>query len=241
MALFYRENVAYPMYNYLNDSVSHGKDPAKPTNYSVNNTGLNELPPAQPAFISYPYRNSEKFPLVGSGARCAVGGPVFHRSNFRGAKRPFPGYYEGKWIVADLSRGWIMAISMKENGDYKSMEKFLPTYLPIEPIDIKFGPNGDLYVLEYGSNWFRKSDNSKLVRIEYNSGNRTPLVHASASVPGGAVSLNVKLSSAGTKDFDGDSLKYEWKIEADSGKSLFTFTEPDPTLSLDQPGSYTAT
>ena len=55
-----------------------------------------------------------------------------------------------------------MSISMKENGDYKSMERFLPSYQPIEPIDIKFGPNGDLYVLEYGSNWFRKSDNSKL-------------------------------------------------------------------------------
>ena len=35
---FIGENVAYPMYNYLNDSVSAGKDPAKPTNYSVNNT-----------------------------------------------------------------------------------------------------------------------------------------------------------------------------------------------------------
>ena len=51
----------------------------------------------------------------------------------------------------------------EENGDYKAMERFLPSYQPIEPIDIKFGPNGDLYVLEYGSNWFRKSDNSKLV------------------------------------------------------------------------------
>ena len=237
---FIGENVAYPMYNYLNDSVSPGKDPAKPTNFSVNNTGLTELPPAQPAFISYPYRNSEKYPLVGSGARCAVGGPVYHRSNFRGAKRPFPGYYEGKWIVADLSRGWIMAISMKDNGDYKSMERFLPGYQPIEPIDIKFGPSGDLYVLEYGSNWFRKSDNSKLVRIEYNSGNRTPIVNATANASGGAVPLNVQLSSKGTKDFDGDSLKYQWVIAA-AGKSPITFNEANPSAVLSQPGEYTAT
>ena len=106
-------------------------------------------------------------------------------SNFKNERRPYPGYYEDKWLAADLSRGWIMAISMKENGDYKSMEKFLPSYQPIEPIDIKFGQNGDLYVLEYGSNWFRKSDNAKLVRIEYNSGNRTPVVHASANKSGG--------------------------------------------------------
>ncbi|HEV3251879.1 MAG TPA: PQQ-dependent sugar dehydrogenase, partial [Puia sp.] len=237
---FIGENVAYPMYNYFNDSVSPGKDPGKPTNYSVNNTGLTELPPAQPAFISYPYRNSEKYPLVGSGARCAVGGPVYRRDNFKNAKRPYPDYYEGKWIVADLSRGWLMAISMKENGDYKSMEKFVPSYQPIEPIDIKFGPNGDLYVLEYGSNWFRKSDNSKLVRIEYNAGNRTPVVHASANKSGGTLPLSVNLSSAGSKDYDGDSLKYEWKIILDSGKTAFTFNEPNPTLNLDQPGAYTA-
>jgi cytochrome c len=228
------------MYNYFNDSVSAGKDPEKPTNFSVNNTGLTELPPAQPAFISYPYRNSEKYPLVGSGARCAVGGPVFHRSNFKSAKRPFPGYFEGKWIVADLSRGWLMTISMKENGDYKSMEKFLPTYQPIEPIDIKFGPNGDLYILEYGSNWFRKSDNSKLVRIEYNSGNRTPVVQASASTSGGQVPLTVQLSSKGTKDFDGDSLKYEWVITA-AGKSQQTFHEANPSAVFNEPGEYVAT
>jgi cytochrome c len=237
---FIGENVAYPMYNYLNDSISPGKDPAKPTNYSVNNTGLTDLPPAQPAFISYPYRNSEKYPLVGSGARCAVGGPIFHRSNFKSAKRIFPGYFEGKWIVADLSRGWLMTISMKDNGDYKSMEKFLPAYQPIEPIDIKFGSNGDLYVLEYGSNWFRKSDNSKLVRIEYNSGNRTPIVHASASTSGGTVPLTVQLSSNGTKDFDGDSLKYEWVVTT-AGKTPQTYHEANPTAILKEPGEYVAT
>jgi cytochrome c len=238
---FIGENVAYPMYNYLDSSVSAGKDPAKPTNNSVNNTGLNVLPPAQPAFISYPYRNSEKFPLVGSGARCAVGGPIYRKSNFASAKRPFPGYYNGKWIVADLSRGWIMAISMKENGDYKSMEKFLPSYQPIEPIDIKFGPNGDLYVLEYGSNWFRKSDNSKLVRIEYNSGNRTPVVHATSNKTGGILPLTVKLSSLGTRDYDGDSLKYEWKIARDSGNVMFSFTDANPEVNFDKPGLYIAT
>jgi cytochrome c len=229
------------MYDYIHDSVYPGKDPAKPVNHSVNNTGQTELPPAQPAFISYPYRNSEKYPLVGSGGRCAVGGPVYRHTNFGYAKRPYPGYYEGKWIVADLSRGWIMAISMKENGDYKSMERFLPSYQPIEPIDIKFGPNGDLYVLEYGSNWFRKSDNSKLVRIEYNSGNRTPLVHASASVSGGKVPLSVKLSSAGTKDADGDSMKYEWKITSANNNSALTYTEPNPAAVFELPGEYTAT
>ncbi len=238
---FIGENVGYPFYDYKTDSVYPPKDPNKPINNSVNNTGLNELPPAQPAFISYPYGTSDKFPLVGTGSRCSVGGPIYHRSNFaEDAKRPYPGYYEGKWLAADLSRGWIMAITMNDNGDYQSMERFLPSYQPVEPIDIKFGPDGDLYVLEYGSNWFRKSDNARLVRIEFNSGNRTPVVQASASASGGAVPFKVALSSAGTIDYDGDSLKYEWKVTPAAGGAEQTFTDPNPNVTLTQPGVYNA-
>eukprot|EP01034_Spumella_vulgaris_P006455 gene6455-8217_t len=71
-----------------------------------------------------------------------------------------PGNFGWPWFVADnqafpdqevprVDRGWIMAISMKENGDYDSMERVLPSYHPVQPIDIKFGPDGDLYILEY--------------------------------------------------------------------------------------------
>ncbi|ULQ51797.1 PQQ-dependent sugar dehydrogenase [Flavihumibacter fluvii] len=237
---FIGENRAYPFYDYTKETVHPGKDPQKPINTSVNNTGLTELPPAQPAFISYPYRSSEKFPLVGSGGRCAVGGPIYHQADFKEAKRPFPAYYEGKWIAADLTRGWIMAISMNEKGDYQSMEQFLPSYQPIEPIDIKFGPSGDLYVLEYGSNWFRKSSNAKLVRIEYNAGNRTPLIKATASAGGGSVPLSISLSAAGTKDADGDSLNYEWTINGPAGTAPMVFKEPDPKVEFTQPGEYRA-
>ena len=37
---------------------------------------------------------------------------------------------------------------MDEEGGYESLERFLLDYRPVEPIDMKFGPNGDLYVLE---------------------------------------------------------------------------------------------
>jgi cytochrome c len=238
---FIGENHGYPYYNYTNDSVLGENNPSKPLNHSVNNTGLTELPPAQPAFISYPYGVSEKFPEVGSGARCAVGGPIYHAADFTNAKRPFPDYYEGKWIATDLSRGWIMSITMNDKGDYQSMERFLPAYQPIEPIDMKFGPEGDLYVLEYGSNWFRKSENAKLVRIEYNAGNRIPIVNATANASGGATPFHLNLSSAGTKDNDGDSLKYEWKVVSPQGAAPREFTERNPSLTLSQAGTYTAT
>lgn len=231
---------AFPVYDYENKKPLDKKDPDHIVNNSPNNTGLKELPPVAPSFIYYPYAVSEEFPLVGTGSRSATGGPIFHQDDFKGAKRPWPAYYEGKWIATDFSRGWIMAITMDAEGNYKSMERFLPTYHPVEPIDMKFGPDGDLYVLEYGSNWFRRSDNSRLVRIEYNGGNRKPIVRASASKQGGTVPLQLTLLSDGSKDNDGDKLSYQWKVTS-PGAAPRVFTTANPAVTFDKPGVYTAT
>lgn len=237
---FVADNQAFPVYDYAANKPLLKKDPNNLVNTSPNNTGLRELPSTAPNFIYYPYGVSEKFPLVGSGSRSATGGPVYHKSDFTNPKRPWPAYYENKWIAADFSRGWIMAISMKENGDYEGMERVLPGYHPVQPIDIKFGPDGDLYILEYGSNWFRKSDNSRLIRIEYNGGNRKPIVQVSTDKKGGTVPFTAKLSSDGTKDYDGDALKYSWKVTG-AGAAPRNFATASPVVTFNKSGVYTAT
>jgi cytochrome c len=236
---FIGENNAYPMYDYLTNTLGSPQDPGKPLNRSHHNTGLTELPAAQPAFISYPYRPSEKFPLVGSSSRCAIGGPVYHRADFTNPIRPFPEYYEGKWLAADLSRFWIMAIEMDEQGNYKGMERFVPTYHPRQPIDIKFGPTGDLYVLEYGGNTANSPVESRLVRMEYNSGNRKPNVQVQADRTGGSVPLVVNLSSEGTVDYDGDALLFDWYITG--GQDTLKSNGAKTNFRLEKPGVYTAT
>ena len=86
-------------------------NPEHPLNNSPNNTGLKELPPAQKAFIWYPYSTSDTFALVGSAGRSAVGGPVFHEADFKNAGRTWPSYFEDKWLITDFMRGWLMAIT----------------------------------------------------------------------------------------------------------------------------------
>lgn len=238
---FIGESGAYPWYDYEKKKPGARKDPARPVNTSVNNTGLRELPPTQPALIYYPYALSTTFPELGTGARSAMGGPVFHRADFPKAKRPFPEYFENKWIIGDLCRGLIMAVSLTADGAYAGMERLLPTYRPIEAIDMKFGPDGDLYVLEYGSNWFHKSENSRLTRIEYNAGNRAPVARASANVIGGAVPLKVSLTAKGSVDPDGDALKYAWSVEPEQGGAAKTFATPDAAVTFDKNGVYFAT
>ncbi|HZY82356.1 MAG TPA: PQQ-dependent sugar dehydrogenase [Cyclobacteriaceae bacterium] len=210
----------------------------KPINSSPNNTGLKELPPAQKAFIWYTAGSSNRFPLVGSGGRSAMSGPVYHTDDFTTAKRAFPDYYNNKWFIYEWMRDWIIVVTMNDKGNYSRMERFLPNLKLDHPIDMAFGPNGDLYVLEYGQGWFMENPESKLVRIEYNGGNRKPVVVASASKSAGAVPFTVNLSSEGTKDYDNDNLTYEWKITNAAGAAVATLKDPNASYDFKAAGNY---
>lgn len=235
---FIGDNQAYTDYDYATDSVGTLFDVAQPVNISINNTGLTELPVPQKAFIWYPYSYSDTFPMMGSAGRSATGGPVFRLADFPRSDKRFPAYYEGKWLMVEFMRGWIMAVSMDENGDYLSMEPFLPGENFSSAIDMQFSPDGDLYVLEYGSAWFRGNENAQVKRIEYNGGNRVPIIEASADKMAGALPLTVQLSSEGTIDYDKDKLSYEWTIESDNGFST-SKQESNPVITLEQEGLYT--
>jgi len=215
-------------------------DPAHPVNRSPNNTGLTDLPPARGAYIWYPYAPSPEFPIVGSGGRAAAAGPVFHRDDFRDAARPFPQYYDGKLFIYEFMRHWIMAVTMDPKGDFVSMERFMSNTNFSAPIEMEFAPSGDLYLLEYGTAWFQGNPDARLVRIEYNAGNRKPIVAAAVDQPAGALPLRVKLSSAGTMDLDEDSLRYVWTITRRDGSVVQRLTQPDPSFTFTRPGTYVA-
>ncbi len=237
---FVADNKAYFDVDFGTMTAGPRFDPARPMNTSPNNTGRTELPPAQRAFIWYPYGPSAEFPLVGNGGRTAMAGPVLHRADFPNAERPFPAYYDGKLFIYEWMRGWVIAVTMDEQGNLVSMERFMASHKFSNPMDMEFGPNGDLYVLEYGTAWFQGNDDARLVRIEYNGGNRKPIVAVGVDKPAGATPLTVALSSVGTTDLDDDELRYEWKISRANGTAVRTLTSPNPTFTFATPGVYTA-
>ena len=242
---FVGDNKAYNDVDFATNKTGVPFDPAKPVNDSPNNTGLRELPPAQPALISYPAAESKKFPIMGSGGRSAMAGPVYYKDDFKSAARPdaarlFPDYYNGKVFLYEWMRDMILTVSVNDRGEMTGTERFLPNMAFSHPIDMAFGPNGDLYVLEYGTGWFVRNDDARLVRIEYNAGNRKPAVRATASQTAGAVPLNVAFSSEGTNDFDGDALSYQWKIYAKSGSQPTVLDGANPSFTFPKPGQYKA-
>ena len=165
---FVGNNYPYHQYNYLTGESGPPFNPAKPENHSPNNTGLTVLPPAQPAFIWYPYAVSPEFPELGTGGRNAMAGPVYYTDLYPEATR-YPDYYNGKLFIYDWIRGWIKVVTLQPNGDFEQMESFIPHTALHNCIDMEAGPDGKLYLLEYGTGWFQKNPDAGLSRIDYNA------------------------------------------------------------------------
>ncbi|MCC9166837.1 ThuA domain-containing protein [Pontibacter harenae] len=208
---FIGDNYSYNRYDYGTGKVGAGFDPKNPINDSRNNTGLRQLPPAQPAFIWYPYSDSPDFPQVGSGGRSAMTGPVYYTDMFPAATR-YPDYYNGKLFIYEWIRNWIKVVTLKENGDYDRMESFMGSAKFNAPIDMEVGPDGRFYVLEYGAGWFAKNPDSGISRVDYVSGNMPPQI-ASFLVDkrNGDTPLTIK-ASVEANDLENDQLKYIWKV-----------------------------
>ncbi len=235
--LFVADNKPYVKYDFATKTSTFTFDAEKPINTSPNNTGMRELPPAQPAFIYYPYDESEEFPLVGTGGRNAMAGPVFYVDDYPENERRFPAYYDKKLFTYDWIRGFIMAVTMNEQGDFVSMERFMPSHTFSNPVDMIMSPQGDIYMLEYGTTWNARNRDARLVHIKYIPGNREPVAQIQASITEGATPLSVKFMTEGTEDPDGDDLKYNWSF----GEGEGTSNEINPTYTFENPGKFEVT
>jgi len=148
-------------------------DSAHPMNRSVHNTGIQELPPAQPAFIYYPASSSTRFPEVGSGGRTAMAGPVYYFDEKNPSPTKLPKEFDHTLFIYEWSRDWIIAVKLDEKNDIAKtpdgkwmMKRFMPSTQFKRPMDMELGADGCLYVIEFGKDWGNNKD-TKIVRIEY--------------------------------------------------------------------------
>lgn len=227
---FLGNNEVFPKYNYETKKEEPGKDPAKPINSSPNNTGARELPPAKPAMIWYGKGNSTEFPLVGSGGASAMAGPVYYASDFKDAPYRLSEYYDKKLFIYEWIRGWILAVTLDDQGNYLRMEPFLEHLKWDAPVDMQLAADGSIYLLEYGTNWFSKNTNARLVRIRYAEGNRNPVADIQVDKQYGGAPLKVVLSGKGSGDFDeDDQLRYTWQVngaDLEGEEVRYTFEKP---------------
>ena len=208
--LFVGNNKAYHDYDFDTKKSGEKFDPKNPINDSRNNTGAVNLPPAQPAMIYYPYGESSEFPLMGTGSRNAMAGPIFYKDDYPESDNRLPAYYDKKFFSYEWMRGRILANSFNEAGDLIKMERFLPSMEFANLIDLELDKNGELYLLEYGKGWFSRNIDARLVKLEYQGGNRPPIAKIEIAKKYGAPPFNVQASAEASIDYDEDKLSYEW-------------------------------
>ena len=239
-------------YDFATATAGAAFDCANPVNDSPNNTGLTELPPIVGATMFENYGATPEWPEFGTGGVAPHGGPVYHYDPELDSDTKFPASYDGKWFIAEWDRRWIKTVSVLAEdhvgdrypsasaGDVFSVDPWGIDQTWIRPMDMDFGPDGSLYVIEWGSNFGgalrgEPNDDSGIYRIDYVAGDRPPTARATATPSDGQAPLTVQFSSEGSGHPQGLAVTYAWDF-GDGGSS----TEPDPSHVYTANGTYQA-
>ena len=195
----YRNDYANPPFYY---------DPAAPVNISIWNSGATNLPPAQPAWIDLFHESY-------------LAGPRYYFNPTILDQQKLPIEFDDAFFYYDFNTSQIWVVKMDTQGNILSNDILSPSVFPVDEvgfIDMKIGPDGHMYILEYGAGCCPDNvGTGKLVRVDYIGivTNSSPVVVLTADPDNGSLPLNVNFSSTGTFDPDGDPLTYEWDFEGD--------------------------
>ncbi|ANZ41206.1 glycosyl hydrolase [Lentzea guizhouensis] len=225
-------NETYVDYTFPSGPSGNRFNCAAPVNNSPHNTGLTNLPPARASWIKYDNCSLAAF---GCGSESPMAAPVYRYDSTNPSTVKFPASLDGHVFATEFGRRWIKTIDVNSDGSAGQIGDF--PWRGTQVMDAAFGPDGALYVLDYGTGWGSGDASSALYRIEYvPSGNRAPIAKASADRTSGAAPLTVNFSSAGSSDPENGALTYSWNFGNGS-----TSTAANPSHTYTTNGQYTVT
>ncbi|QQQ73978.1 PQQ-dependent sugar dehydrogenase [Saccharothrix sp. 6-C] len=205
---------------------------AAPVNNSPRNTGLGTLPAARSAWIKY---DNCSFAAFGCGSESPMAAPVYRYDAANPSSIKFPAALDGHVFATEFGRRWIKTIDVNADGSAGQVSDF--PWRGTQVMDATFGPDGALYVLDYGTGWGSGDASSALYRIEYNpAGNKAPTARAAADRVSGSAPLTVNFSSAGSSDPEGGALAYSWNFGDGT-----TSTAANPSHTYTANGQYSVT
>ncbi len=157
----------FPYFMANNDATcNHNKSAAKPTNNSVMNSGVTELPPAIPGTLNN---------LV----NVAIGGPIYSFDLSLNDPNKFPPHFDNKWLVHGFyGNVWGVTVdtttsTLKSSGTPVKMDAsgglftgFGSTMIRT-PAHMKYGKDGALYILNYDGQRYGAAINPGVVRVIY--------------------------------------------------------------------------
>lgn len=246
------DNFAYNDWDFETSTAGEFFDPENLQNTSRWNTGLVDLPAPRPATLYYgdepgdqPWDELVNFGT--SNGQAPMGGPVYHYDADNPSTTKLPEYWDGKAFMGEFSQDYIAAITVDwSTFDVTHIEDFLPNSAltsaaqPIHdnPMDIEIGPDGSMYVLDYGDGFFRANPDAGLYRIDYVEGNKSPQARFTATPNSSSEApLEVTFDASTSSDPDGDTLTYEWDVDGDG---TYDYTGAQATHTYTEIGAYTA-
>ncbi|GAA3201940.1 PQQ-dependent sugar dehydrogenase [Dactylosporangium siamense] len=229
-------NTPYIAYDFASGASGAPFDCAGgPTNSSPNNTGLTKLPPAAPATIWYHYAaDPAHFPQLSGGAPMA--GPVYRYDAGLVSDRKWPEYFDGRALFSEWNTSRMYTFQLTPDGKgVNAIDSLLTSMSFLKPMDFKFGPDGALYIIEWGSGFGGDNTDSGIYRIDYVTGGASPVARVTADRTNGPAPLTVNFSGAGSSTPDGGPLTYSWTF-GDGASS----TAASPAHTYTANGNYTA-
>ncbi|MCK0116256.1 ThuA domain-containing protein [Isoptericola sp. S6320L] len=236
-------NNAYVDYDFATGQSGEAFDCAGGVvNDSPHNTGIEQLPGAIEAEVWYGYSTNPLFPEIGGGG-APMGGPVYEYDAELDSDVKWPEYWDGKALFGEWNQGRMYSFQLagEDRDDLVDINRVLPEIFDPSagfdrPMDFEFGPDGALYMVDWGSGFGGNNDSSGIFKVNYVQGDPAPIARASADVTSGASPLTVQFSSEGSRHPDGDPITLQWTFGDGSEPS----TEANPTHTYTEEGSYTA-
>jgi PKD repeat protein len=238
-------NIPFNDYNFATATSGAKFNCAAPVNNSPNNTGLTTLPASRNALVWYAYSASSQFPELGTGGGGPMSGPVYDYDPANTRVSKFPEYFEGKWIVYELTRKWWKTLSINKTaqtfadprfgatsvGGLQSINGIFAGMSWIQPFEAEYGPDGSLYVIDFGagsgSGRGGTNEGAGIYRIDYVANGLPPVAKITASRDNGAAPLPVTFSSAGSTG----ATSYAWDFDG-NGTTDSTAANPSHTYSV---------
>ena len=225
-----------------------------PVNDSRHNTGRRVLPAVQQPQFWYTYEARTpcagtyletpptacdfKWPVIGTGGVGPHGGPIYKFDESNPSETKFPEYYHDAVVFGEFTRDKLFMMRTDGKGNLVGVEQFLPGFVFDNPMEMEFGPDGSLYVLEYGDGFFRPNPDAQLAVIRYVKGTRSPVAAMDATPTSGTAPLTVQFSSEGTYEPDpGETFSLAWDF---TGDGTTDSTEPSPSFTYTANGTYAA-
>jgi cytochrome c len=228
------DNDAYIDYDFASGASGEAFDCDAPVNESPRNTGLTELPPVIQPDIWYGFDSPWDPEMQPGGSESPMGGPVYRFDPENPSDTKLPEYFDGHWFLGEWGRSWVKETAVDSLGGPLEVSDFLntPEHDIVRVMDMEIGPDGALYVLDYGTGSFNGTPESAVHRFDYVEG--APQVSISADPTEGEIPLEVAFASEAS-DPEGGELEYSWDF-GDGGTS----DEPAPVHTYTAAGTYEA-